>query len=219
MKKKEINPYIEKADLYPDQLINDVGEGLNQVQKDVILSKLANFKEIFLEIGSGSGQFLIQHAKLNQKALFTGIEIRYKRSVRTIEKANRDGLNNICIIRTDANQINDFIPANALSAIYINFPDPWDKKRWLKHRIINDKNLDIFQGLLKQNACLSFKTDHRDYFLWTKKYLDSHSGFQLTEISEDLHSSEFAEGNILTEFEQLFQFKKKSIYYLSAFRV
>ena len=216
---KNPNPYSDKANNFPNKLINATQNGINDEQIEIIRGITKNYNSIFIEIGSGSGQFLIENAKNNPDSLYIGFEIRYKRSVRTIEKAHKLGLSNLIIVREDASKIKEIFLPNSISGVFINFPDPWSKTRWLKHRIIRQEVLDTISSLLLTGGYLAFKTDHEEYFDWSKNILDTRLDFQIIEISRDLHQSPYNKTNIKTEFEQLFQFQRKNIHYFKVIKV
>ena len=182
----EVNAYRKLADNWPNRLINLEGRDLSAEQTEQLKKQLSAYTDKVLEIGSGSGTFLIENARLNHNKLFVGVELRYKRSVRTIEKAIAKGVENLIVIRADVNFLMECLRDQQFKAIYINFPDPWDKARWLKHRMFTENRLNFFASILPQEGFLSLKTDHPEYFESARKIIDSHESFQLTEISRDL---------------------------------
>ena len=122
----EVNAYRKLADNWPKRLINLEGRDLTSEQIDQLREQLTGYADKILEIGSGSGTFLIENAKLNPHKLFVGVELRYKRSVRTIEKAVAAGVENLIVIRADVNFLMECLKGQQFQSIYINFPDPWD---------------------------------------------------------------------------------------------
>lgn len=215
----EVNAYRKLADNWPDRLINLEGTSLSAEQTTHLKQQLDGYEEKILEIGSGSGSFIIENAKLNPEKLFVGVELRYKRSVRTIEKAIAANVENLIIIRADVNFLMECLQDQQFKAIYINFPDPWDKARWLKHRMFTESRLSFLASLLPQEGLLSLKTDHEEYFESARELVDSHKDFQLTEISRDFQNASDPIVNVKTEFEQLFRSQRKNIYYFAAIRV
>lgn len=212
----KVNPYADRANQHPEFLINDSAEGLNFEQKQQLTLICENAENLQLEIGSGSGQFLIETARRFPTAFIIGVELRYKRSVRTVEKAKKLGVANFLVCRSYAENILELLPNNILDCIYINFPDPWDKKRWLKHRIISPDNLKIFSQKLKPQGRILFKTDHAEYFDWAINIFKNSADFKISKETKDLHKSSWAAENILTEFEQLFLSKKLPVHFLEA---
>lgn len=211
---QNVNRYSELANNYPDILINaDSEQKLNTEQISFLKERLASTPDISLEIGCGSGAFILQMAEANPEDLHIGIELRYKRSVRTVQKAEKLGIKNLLIIRIDAHSFWDYLPTSLISKFYLNFPDPWEKSRWLKHRMFSEDFLNNLVKFGAEDFTFSFKTDHEEYFHSSKKIIDKDSRFQVVEYSEDLHNSEYQDLNFFTEFERLFQSQRKSIYY------
>jgi tRNA (guanine-N7-)-methyltransferase len=183
----------------------DETDEIRQILKD---------KHIFLELGSGSGQHLVAHAFANPSQQFVGMEIRYKRIVKTAQKAQKKNLNNLFLIRTDIEYIEEFFYPNQIKKIFINFPDPWDRRRWKKHRLTAPEYLDRYSRLLANDGSVYFKTDHKGLFDDTVDIVKARKDYNITFSSTDLHNSERAKTNIITEFEQLFKSKGMPIYAL-----
>ena len=202
------NPYISLVKSRPESILHIESREESDGLWSLIHRKYSNFSKLFLELGSGSGAHILELAKGSPESLFVGAERRYKRCFRTIEKAEQQEIANLLMLRADfANFFPHIFPEASLDGIYINFPDPWEKKRWKKHRSLNADFFTALHGLLKPEAFFSFKTDHGDYFEEVVGLVEERfsNHFELTGLSRDLHKSEFAEANIETEFEQLFK--------------
>jgi tRNA (guanine-N7-)-methyltransferase len=214
-----VNPYIDRIDTLPETLIGSEKDGLDQNHIDAILVKIRTFSSCYFEIGSGSGAHLVERAIKDPGSLYMGVELRYKRAFKTAEKAVKAGALNLIAIRGDANIVTEVIPANTLAGVYINFPDPWAKKRWNKNRIINPKNLLLIHQRLAANGFLAFKTDHREYFESAVSIIEETGLFKITEVTRDLYESPYCETNVPTEFENLFKSKGLSPCYLRAIKI
>jgi tRNA (guanine-N7-)-methyltransferase len=195
-----VNPFRLKVELYPGQIFNRPIDDAAQIRQLV-----TNGKETFLEFGSGSGQHLIEQAARKSDSNFIGFEIRYKRSVRTIEKADVRNVKNIYIVRGMSDFASTLIPDNSISGLWVNFPDPWEKPTRQKHRILNLRSLEIIHRKLKTDGFLAFKTDHSEMFESTLEAVMSLGIFSVLEVSRDLHQEpRLLEKNVMTEFEGLF---------------
>jgi len=205
-----VNPFLDKLFDYSGVIFPGF-----EVKEDIeaLKSQLGEYKSIILEFGSGSGHHLIGLAELFPDSLVIGFEIRYKRAVRTIEKAKLKELTNIRVFRGRADLSPEIFDYDAISQIYINFPDPWEKKRWLKHRILTDKSINIYLPLLKSDGIISVKTDHEEYFDSFTEEL-SRMPIKKLEFTKDLNQSDFQAANIKTEFEKLFRSQNKKINYV-----
>lgn len=201
----KVNPFLEKLFNYPGQIF----PGFNIEEDKAALNELVREKDIYVEFGSGSGNHLIKLAKRYPNTLVLGFEIRFKRAVRTLEKA--PDLKNLMIFRGKSELVGDLLPANSVSKIFINFPDPWDKKRWLKHRILSSKFFNLLPVVLKPGATVSVKTDHREYFLTFMEELENHNKFKVIDQNLNLPDNLESDEGIRTEFEGLFRSQGKEI--------
>ena len=172
-----------------------------------------------LEIGPGSGRFLLHIAQENPTDLFSAIELKYKPLIQTCRKLKRGGLKNAKVTRYNARMLEDIFAPKELSNVYIHFPDPWPKKRHHKHRLINLLFIKSLYQLQKAGSFLEIKTDHEEYFdeivcLFKK------SAYQNTEYSRDYHKDErLRQNNFMTLFETIFLKKNLPIYYLKYLKV
>ena len=132
-------------------------------------------------------------------------------------KLKQEELKNGFLLRDRAEFIFDYFPEESLQSLHVNFPDPWPKKRHHKNRLLQRHFLDAMLPLFRQNAQFFFKTDHLEYFEEVHELLQNHPHYSITRYTNDLHQSEYAENNIETEFERLFQHKgNPPIGYLTA---
>ncbi len=214
-----VNPFLSELFNYPGLIF----PGFN-IDEDINLlrTQFDKYEDIILEFGSGSGEHLIGLALLFPKSLVIGFEIRFKRAVRTLEKAQLNGITNLRVFRGRADTAPKIFESQTskninkerkISQIYINFPDPWEKKRWLKHRILTKDSINLYLPLLKPDGIFSIKTDHEEYFDSFMKELSTMS-VNILELTKDLNNSDFPSANIKTEFEQLFRSQNKKINYV-----
>ncbi len=163
------------------------------------------YAEIHLELGSGSGGHLIEQARRCPGGVFIGFELRFKRSVRTIEKAQALGITNVFVIREDAHRSEDFAQDLSLAAVYVNFPDPWERSRDAKKRLLSPWLCSFAARKLRPRGMLSVKTDHRLSFEHFCEFCRNQPELEILSLSEDLHAdAESSAGNVATEFERLF---------------
>jgi tRNA (guanine-N7-)-methyltransferase len=210
-----VNHYFEKLFLYPGKLFPgfNLEEDTDQIRTHLDSS---NDKKIILEFGSGSGGHLLSLAEINPEALLLGFEIRFKRAVRTLQKGEERGLTNVYIFRGRGELAGNIFEYRKVDEVYINFPDPWEKKRWRKHRILSPSMIAMVSGLLKEGGIFSVKTDHQEYFASfledIKEYRDF--PFHIEYSTSNLENPDVPEAAIKTEFEQLFRNQGKPVCYL-----
>ena len=171
-----------------------------------------NDNPIYIEIGMGKGDFIIEHAKKYKDINFIGIEKFDSVIVRAIEKVPED-LENLKLIRMDAKEI-DEVFEKEIDRIFLNFSDPWPKKRHHDRRLTSHIFLKKYDNLFKKEREIIQKTDNRDLFEYSVISLSTY-GYKLEDISLDLHNSNY-EDIIMTEYEKRFVARGNNIYYLVA---
>ena len=207
------NQYIQLVTTKPDVIVAEEDRESPQESRAVIERLRPKFEGVFVEIGSGSGMHLLRLAEQNPRVLCVGLEIRFKRAFKTGEKAERRGLSNVLVLRTDAQYIGQLFNHGEVAGFFVNYPDPWDKRRWKKNRILNEMMLHTMHQLLIPGGILRYKTDHAEYFHSTKALLVE-PAWHTTKLSSDLLESEWAAENIPTEFECLFKSQEKPLHLL-----
>lgn len=108
----------------------------------------------------------------------------------------------------------EICPDNSIDVIYLNFSDPWPKKRHSSRRLTDRRFLEIYKRLLKKDGEIKMKTDNEGLFRFSLEEF-SGDGFILSEISEDLHNSNI-ENEFMTEYETRFSKQGMKIYHLKA---
>lgn len=167
-----------------------------------------NDNPIYLEIGMGKGQFLIAQAMANPEINYIGIEKFDSVIARALEKIP-DGLNNLRVIRGNANEIEDMFK-NEISLLYLNFSDPWPKQRHALRRLTSPVFLEKYDTIFIGDKKIVQKTDNRHLFEYSLLTYSEY-GYVLKEISLNLHEDECST-NIMTEFEEKFVKQGKPIY-------
>ncbi|MCC6680298.1 MAG: tRNA (guanosine(46)-N7)-methyltransferase TrmB [Phycisphaeraceae bacterium] len=120
---------------------------------------------IELEIGSGKGTFLIQHAPLHPRTNFLGLEYARAYWRHAADRIRRHQLANARMLHCEATMfLRNFVARGALAAIHVYFPDPWPKKRHHKRRLIQEPTLRLFHQALVGGGSVHLTTDHEDYF-------------------------------------------------------
>ncbi|MDF2942848.1 MAG: tRNA ((7)-)-methyltransferase [Herbinix sp.] len=176
-----------------------------------------NDREIHVEIGMGKGKFLTQLALQNPNINYIGIEKYSSVLLRALEKRKEIELSNLYFIRYDAEYLNDIFGKDDITRIYLNFSDPWPKDRHARRRLTSREFLKRYDQCLKKDGEVIFKTDNRvlfDFSLEESKL----AGWELKEITFDLHHSEYLEGNVMTEYEEKFVAKGNPICKLIEYR-
>ncbi len=169
---------------------------------------------IYIEIGSGMGQFITTLAAQYPEINFVSMEREKSVMYKVLDKTKEMGLKNLKMICNDAIELNEYFKDKEISRIYLNFSDPWPKKRHEKRRLTYKTFLDTFKRILPENGEIHFKTDNRGLFEYSLVSFSQY-GMKLNGVWLDLHASDF-EGNVMTEYEQKFSNKGQVIYRVEA---
>lgn len=180
---------------------------------------IGNYKNIFknenpinIEIGMGKGDFIIGMAKKYPNINFIGIEKYESVMVRAIEKLNDIKLDNLKLIRMDALNI-DKVFNKEINTIYLNFSDPWPKKRHSKRRLTSDIFLSLYDKVFINIPHIIQKTDNIGLFAYSLSSLSQY-GYTLDNVSLDLANEDI--DNVITEYENKFMTMGTKINYLDA---
>lgn len=172
-----------------------------------------NDNPLYLEIGIGKGDFIIENALRYPNINFIGIEKYDSVIVRAIEKSNHLEINNLKIIRMDAKEI-DNVFEKEIDLIYLNFSDPWPKDRHAKRRLTSPIFLELYEKIFKNTKHIIMKTDNNNLFEYSKDTLEN-CGYIINYLTRDLHN-ENDDSNIMTEYEKKFSSKGIKINKLDA---
>lgn len=167
-----------------------------------LFNKPADSK-LYIEIGMGKGRFLTEHAGNNPDISYIGIEKFSSVIVRALEKLNELEYKNIYVIRFDAENITSIFDNSEVDRIYLNFSDPWPKERHAKRRLTSSAFLNRYDNILSQNGEIIFKTDNRSLFDFSLQQAEA-AGWNICNVTYNLHESELVTNNIMTEYEEKF---------------
>lgn len=172
--------------------------------------RFGNDNPIHIEIGSGKGQFVSGMAKKNPNINYIGIEIQESVLVVALEKALAADVPNLQLLHVNGGQVTDYFEKGEVNQIYLNFSDPWPKKRHAKRRLTHESFLVGYEQVLPPFGELHFKTDNRGLFEYSLASF-SQFGLILKQVWLDLHKIDFPE-NVMTEYEEKFSAKGHPIY-------
>jgi tRNA (guanine-N7-)-methyltransferase len=172
-----------------------------------------NDGRLYLELGCGKGKFITARAMADEEANFIGIEGLDAVIVRGMEKAVENEVANVRYVMEYVKDIRDFFEDGELDGIYLNFSDPWPKARHAKRRLTYGDTLLKYKQVLKPEGFIAFKTDNEGLFDFTMEEIER-LGFEIKEMSRDLHNSDLAAKEFTTEYEEKFHGYGKNINYV-----
>ena len=163
-----------------------------------------NDHPVYVEIGMGKGRFLMDNARACPGINYIGIEKYSSVLLRGIQKLEEDPLNNVALIRMEAEYITEVFDEAEIDRVYLNFSDPWPKDRHAKRRLPSREFLSRYEKILKPGSVVEFKTDNRDLFDFAVTEANE-SGWEMPVCTYDLHADpELMQDNIMTEYEEKF---------------
>jgi tRNA (guanine-N7-)-methyltransferase len=123
-----------------------------------------NHRPLALEIGCGTGHFILQQALRQPDHNFLAIDIYNKGCLKTCAKIDEAGVQNVRVMRVEARWLMEkALQPESLAAVYINCPDPWPKKRHRRRRLVSRDFLVSLAHYLVPGGDLFFSTDFDDY--------------------------------------------------------
>lgn len=178
-----------------------------------------------LEIGMGKGRFLRELSGRKAGVNFLGMERYESVMMKAIQRREReetglpeeDRRRNLLFICEDARRLPELFEPGELSAIYLNFSDPWPKAGHAQRRLTSASFLKLYDRALIEAGRIEFKTDNRGLFDWSVGEIAA-AGWRLTSLSYDLHAEPEASENVMTEYEEKFSACGKKICKLIAVR-
>lgn len=176
-----------------------------------------NHNPIEIEVGMGKGKFIMELARKNPDINYVGIERYSSVLLRGLQKRAELELNNIYFMCVDAKKLDEIFAPSEVSCIYLNFSDPWPKDRHAKRRLTSKEFMAVYDKILKKKGKVEFKTDNRGLFEFSLESIPE-SGWKVEDYTFDLHKSNMADGNVMTEYETKFSAEGKPICKLIAYR-
>jgi tRNA (guanine-N7-)-methyltransferase len=127
--------------------------------------------KLMLEIGTGMGNFFSNYAANRPEMACVGIELKYKRLIRTYEKCARKGRDDVILLKVFGQKIPEIFAEGEIDELYLLFSDPWPKKGHHKNRVIQDDFLRDAASLLAPDGIFLIKTDEASYAEWIDEHL------------------------------------------------
>lgn len=164
-------------------------------------------KKIFVEIGMGKGEFISSMALNDKENIYIGIELSRQvialaiKKLKRFEEENNVSLNNLYLMSVDAKDLRAFFEEHQIDKIYLNFSDPWPKKKHTKRRLTYKSFLEVYKIILKKDGIIEFKTDNRLLFEYSLVSMQNF-GMNFISVYLDLHKTDIP--NVQTEYERKF---------------
>lgn len=173
-----------------------------------------NANPVYLEIGCGKGRFAVEYAKRHGDINLLAVEKDANVIVSACELCKRENVTNLKFLKCSAEYIEKYVKPESVSGLFLNFSCPFPKNKYASHRLTSPRFLEIYKRILAKDAVIEQKTDNMHFFEFSIEQFTK-AGFALTDVSLDLHNSDFKD-NIVTEYESRFIAEGLPIYRLVA---
>ncbi len=200
---------IRGKDKVPELLHKSASLFFNPEQGSFPSEWLTAYHHVELEVGCGRGTFLSQMASHHPTTFYIGIEKFVEIIARAATLALDQHIENIRFIHTDIGRSLDLFPPESMHTIYLNFSDPWPRRRNEIKRLTHARHLAVYRHILQKNGILELKTDNSPFFDWSLQSLRK-DGWVIQDVDyrvADLapQGEETRGKYIQTEYEQKFR--------------
>ena len=157
--------------------------------------------QLWVEVGCGKGKFTAETAQANPDVLLIAVERCREAMVVAMEKARDMGLANVFFIDMDVANMEEIFAAGEIDRLFINFPDPWPRKKNAKRRLTHRSFLEKYYHVLREGGEVHFKTDNAPLFEFSLEEFAS-CGLEIRNLTRNLH--EHGVVGIMTGYEEKF---------------
>ena len=190
---KNLEPRMEKC------------AGLRVMEPQTLLGhwreRMPDCTALWVEVGCGKGNFTAETAQANPTVLLVAVERCREAMVVAMEKAQSMGLKNVLFIDMDVAEIESVFAPGEIDRLFINFPDPWPRKKNAKRRLTHRGFLDKYCRVVKQGGEFHFKTDNAPLFAFSLEEFAA-CGLTVKNVTDDLHKDGVT--GIMTGYEEKF---------------
>ena len=156
---------------------------------------------LWVEVGCGKGKFTAETAQANPQVLMIAVERCREAMVVAMEKAKEMGLTNVFYIDMDVANIEDIFASGEIDRLFINFPDPWPRKKNAKRRLTHRGFLDKYCRVVREGGEFHYKTDNAPLFEFSVEEFAA-CGLEVKNLTRDLHKDGVV--GIMTGYEEKF---------------
>ncbi len=157
--------------------------------------------KLWVEVGCGKGRFTVETAAANPDMLLIAVERCADAMVVAMEKASAMGLSNVFFVDMDAARIEECFAPGEMDGLFLNFSDPWPRKKNAKRRLTHRGFLERYSRVVREGGQIHFKTDNRDLFAFSLEEFEA-MGFPMENVTWNLH--EHGPVGIMTDYEEKF---------------
>jgi len=216
---KKLSPV--KVELYKNffylySFDNEIIHYLESKKSDFDLNKKHDLKKTVIEVGFGNGENLIRQAKLNPDFFYLGSEVFVNGTINVLNEIKNNDLKNVNLSQLNFSFLLDIIKPETIDCYYILNPDPWEKKRHHKRRLLNRESIIKIYRTLKKKGSITITTDSVSYLNQIELLITLYSSsFDFIQIKEMMASDPLYGA---TNYQRKAIANKKKIYKIQIFR-
>ena len=148
---------------------------------------------VWVEIGPGRGEFLLTAARQYRERNFLAIERSQSRARAIEHRIGQKELQNARIVAADASCVVSLLPDACVAGYFVQFPDPWWKRRHERRRLWTADFVAAVRRTLAAGASVELVSDVEEYFALAQEQLAGEPGLEcLASGRSDYASTSFA---------------------------
>lgn len=181
MPRKKLRKIIES------QSLPNILHAVDGIERNWLYTVFPEPRPLVVELGCGHGDFIIFLAENNPGKNFVGVDLKGSRLWKGARHALAQELHNVVFLRAPVSALHDYFAVGEVSEIWINFPDPFPKRRHIKKRLTELSHLRRYRTVLEPGGRVHLKTDNTDFFAFTLDILRK-QGLEVVAQTTDLYA-------------------------------
>lgn len=162
---------------------------------------------IYVEVCSGNGQWIGEQAKERRDLNWVAVELDFARARKIWLKSFREDLPNLYVVCGEGiTFLTHYVERGSVSEVFVNFPDPWPKRRHAKNRLIQAPFVSAVRDVLHERGCVTLATDDPP----CRAQMEEQFGTELELISSEQDVASYGD----SFFASLWKSKGKNLFYL-----
>lgn len=217
MKPEDLKPpfkWDQRRVLYQDQVlyVPEYYDKLDEFQFPGWEALFNNKNPLMIEYCSGNGAWIENRAKQFPQSNWIAIEKKFVRVRKIWSKIQNHSLSNLIAVCGEGMKVSQhFLPHACVDEVFVNFPDPWPKKRHFKHRIIQPNFVAELSRILKLGGKVNLVTDDVDYSAWMVAVMKGNTSFK-SDFPSPYYITDHPEYGT-SWFDELWRAKGRTIHY------
>ncbi len=207
MSRRKLKKIAEAA-----SLPNVLGEGVS-IRGKWLEAYFHNTLSIVLELGCGTGAYTLGLAEVLDVNT-VGVDVKGSRIWQGAKDALEKKMKNVAFLRAGIEKLDEYFAPGEVSEIWITFPDPFPKKKQVKHRLTSPIFLEIYKKLLQKNGTVNLKTDDEALFDYSVETAEA-CGWKIEKSMKNLYAEEVTDPKLLiqTTYEKKHLEEGRKIFY------